>query len=393
MDKATLLAALKAALEAQNLEAIEQLALKALDEYEQEAFPYFFLGEANLLKEKYANTELCLAKAIEIDPKNSAYKLRLASVKEMQYQFDDAMLLYQNIFNEDEDNLQALMGLSRYFAEIAEEEEEALEYINKALVIAPKNALLYTLRAKAFLLFSKLEEALKDIEQSLFLAPTPAALLLKIKLLSEQNATTEMTRSYEQLIAIDPENPFYKMNFASHLMVTKDFERAAVQLEAVIAADKAAGQENTDCLELLAVAYTEQGKQAEALVLFNDLIGKDDKNWTLYTKRATVYLAMENKEAALADFTTAEQYVSAASKPELQQQKANLLIVLESYDAAIKVLIPLEKEETYAKEARFLLGKAYHSKGEMDSAYAYLQQASNQRHAEAKAYLERHFFV
>ena len=40
-----------------------------------------FLGEANILKDNYANAELCMVKAIELEEDNLDYKLRFCHIK------------------------------------------------------------------------------------------------------------------------------------------------------------------------------------------------------------------------------------------------------------------------------------------------------------------------
>ena len=116
---------------------LEELAQKVVSEQPENSLGYYFLAEANVLKPNYPNAELCLAKAIELDD-NISYKLRFATLKEMQGEFDNARLVYDKILMDDATNYHALLGMGHYymneggdFSAAAETYSQAIEASNE----------------------------------------------------------------------------------------------------------------------------------------------------------------------------------------------------------------------------------------------------------------------
>ena len=107
--------ALNEALRSANFQRLEDLAKQAVSTYPQEASAYYYLAEAYFLKKKWDNAALCLVKAIELEPDNTDYILRLARQKELEGAAEDANLLYRKAYAITPNKPAVIIALVKYY--------------------------------------------------------------------------------------------------------------------------------------------------------------------------------------------------------------------------------------------------------------------------------------
>ncbi len=392
MEQEALQIALAEALKAENFGGVEKLAREAVETYEDAAWGYYFLGEAFLQQADYERAEICLAKAIELDENNDDYRLRFAANKEAQELWEDACIVYAIILENNPNNLHALLGLAKIFLEVEKDGEQALEYILRAEAIVGWRAIVQMFKARALAEMEDFEGALAALENIFDKADVEEAHLLKISLLSrmESGDDSATIAAYEHLCDVfGKESPIHLLNFASFLMERAHWVAAEKQLGAYLATK---GGFDAVATELLGVVLSEQGKHAEAIAAFTQIIEAMPEDWTAYSKRANAHLSAADPKSALADLQTAAKYVSPASKSELSLHQARLQLRANQLKEAFALFSALSKDETYAADGYFGMAQVFQkSNTNPDKAFEALQKAVQLGHKEAAAFTTKHY--
>lgn len=389
MDTQKLLADLQTAWSTENTNILEAKAKDAVRIAPNEAFGYYFLAEANWQKGKYQNAEICIAKAIELAPKNAEYMLRLAVYKEGQNDLDSARLLYRKTLKLDEQNILAILGLARYYSNEADDVEQSISYLNKAIAIEPSNARLYILRAKAYLDIEEYEECVADTQQALSLEPLEDAFVLKINALVEMDAVAELKVSYQDLIKFSPQNAEYALTFGNYLLEEGDNAAAAELFKGLLA--KTEGVYSGALHGLLGLSLMGQEKYKEAIGIFDNMAKADPEDEEIYIQRSMAKQALGDTKGAIADLQEGAKYVSDSNKIPLYQKEAQLHSSLGDWAAAQQLYEQLTKDELYQAEGYLGLGQTLHQAGKLAEAFEALQQAQKLRNKEAQTYLQEHF--
>lgn len=386
MNQNELLSALQAALSAENVAETEQLARTAVEQFPNEAWGYYFLAEANVLKPNFDNAELCLAKAIELDEENNDYRLRFAALKEIQGDYDDVEALYLIILDKTPAEPRALMGLSRYYLYHLHDEERALEYINQALEAEPNSALLHCLRAHALLIAEKTEEALAACDTSLGIEESQEALVLKINALEVLHRAEALPAAYEHLLSIAPRNADYIWQYANFLGTQNQWEAAEKQLRLLLPIEEFP---QTPVLEALADVLEQQQKFADAIEIVSQWTALAPQEWLPFARRAHLHALAGDSNAALQDLKTATQYVTEASKADLLLQQARILLNLNDLREAGRLFQQASKDEVHAAEGFYGMGLVFYKAKSMDKAAEMMRQAVSLGHTEAENFLEK----
>lgn len=390
MNNEILLDALHSALEKGEYTNLENLAKEAVKETPDEAIGYYCLAEANWLKEKYNNAEVCMAKAIELDDKNVNYLLRLADFKMAQLAWDDARLLYSKALDLEPDNLQTLGGLARYFIEEAGDFQLGIEYLNRIIAAQPENPENWLLRAQAEFELNLLDEALEDVQQALELNPSEAAVTLKINILLDLNELDEVKESYEQLLSLQTENHLdYRISYGNYLLSYDFCEEAEMQFRKAL--EMSGDTFDGPLTGLLGLSLAGQSKYKEALVVFDEMVEKTPDDEEIYIQRANVHRALGDKKAALQDLKTATAMLSGEIQQLLYYKQAQLYMEFEDWDEAIKICQELAESELFKEDATYKLGEALYKSGDVAAAFKAMRQAQKLKHPSAKAFLQEHF--
>ncbi|MCP4441756.1 MAG: tetratricopeptide repeat protein [Aureispira sp.] len=391
MDTQKLLEDLNAALVKEDTNILEARARDAVREAPNQAFGYYYLAEANWQKAKYRNAEICIAKAIELDPFNADYMLRLASYKEGQNDLDSARLLYNKALKIDDQNILALLGLARYYTNEAEDAEQGITYISKAIEIDGAQAILYILRAKAYLDIEEYEEVLADTQQALSIESSEDAFILRINALMamDEDDVDELKATYQSLIAFCPQNAHYAITFGNYLIDEEDNAEAEQLFKGLLS--KTEGVYNGPLHGLLGLALVGQEKYKEAIAVFDEMAAADPEDEEVYIQRSIAKLGAGDTKGAIEDLRTGAKYVSDANKIRLYQKEAELHMSLGDWAASQKLYETLIKDELYQSDGYYGLGQSLHKSGDLDPAFEALQKAQKLKNKEAKAYLQEHF--
>lgn len=167
MSKKKLEEDIKAALKEQKKEQAKNLAKQAISKYPDNAFGYALLAEALIMDRPipFVKAEYCLAKASQIEPKNTDYLARFATLKDQQKQFDKSQLLWGKIVGLDPTHLQASMKRGGYLMRNNKNYRYAIEFFDKVIEHHPEFPRSYFMKAVANLELKKYEEALSDYEK------------------------------------------------------------------------------------------------------------------------------------------------------------------------------------------------------------------------------------
>ena len=234
MDKVQLIEALDTAILNYRYETFQELAKQAVSEYAEEAFGYYYLSEALLLEliPRYDEAEVCLAKALEFEPNNLAYMVKLGQLKQLLGRFDDAQIIWGKILKLDPENSTALISKASFLITQYQDYEPGLELINQAILINPDELSAYLYRADALSGLGQQEKALEDIE--LFLAAqeefSAIATLSKINILKELGRIEETFPLYEQVIESAPESHIHPFNYGQDLLNKANYSKAVEYL-------------------------------------------------------------------------------------------------------------------------------------------------------------------
>ncbi|MCH2045855.1 MAG: tetratricopeptide repeat protein [Saprospiraceae bacterium] len=389
METQELLQNLEAAFHNKNANLLEDLAREAVVTTPTAAYGYYFLAEANWLKEKYQNAEICIAKAIELEASNVAYILRLAHFKETQQEWDNARLLYSKTLDIDTENILALAGLARYAMNEASDYEQALEYLDQALRIRAENTELLRWRAIAYENLGNPKAALEDIKAILEQELTEDALILQLNATLALEDSDLVLAAYQQLIDFATDNLDHIMSLGNYLL---DKERYAEAEERFLfIKEKLGDQYNTSLYGVLALSLVGQEKYEEALAIFATMLAQDATDADVYIERAKVHQQMGNIKEAIKDLRQASTYVSELAKMDLFLQEAHMRLDLGDVEGSKKLYKKLMKDEVYAADAYFGLAQVLQKEGNTAQAFKAAMQAHKLGHRQAKDYAYEHF--
>ncbi len=379
--------ALNEALRSANFQRLEDLAKQAVSTYPQEASAYYYLAEAYFLKKKWDNAALCLVKAIELEPDNTDYILRLARQKELEGAAEDANLLYRKAYAITPNKPAVIIALVKYYLFEEEDTEAADLMLEEGLKAFPEHATLLYLKAQQLKIDEDNEDALEYLDKSLAVAASEAAFVSKINLLIQANEQEAVIKTQQQLIAyLDKEGTAYQVNFAQYLMSVERFEEAIPILQQL--------SQNTryqiTAQEMLALAYKGQGQYKLSIEQYTQLL-QGGQRAGLLISRAEAYQANEQIDAAIEDYETALGLLAAEDRYLTLEQLGHLYYSKGLYHKSIEQYKPLTKLDWYAKSAYFYLGKAYYAAQMRKEAFEMLQQAVKRKHPQAAQFLQQHF--
>ena len=166
------------ALEDDDIEEVEDLADDAIEQFPEEAFGYFYLGEALFFQREYNEAVEQYQKAIELAADNPDYKARLGLMYSKLGRLDEAKQIYKTILEYNDSHVTSLVALGVLELN-AYEADTALVLLNKALEIDPDYSEGYRIRALIHQKVDLYAEALADLESALLSFPTDSELWLQ----------------------------------------------------------------------------------------------------------------------------------------------------------------------------------------------------------------------
>jgi tetratricopeptide (TPR) repeat protein len=327
MNKENLILELEEALKNNNAETIINLSTQAVENFPEESFGYYFLGEGNLLNYKYPNAEICFGKAIELDD-NVSYKLRFADNKNLQGLYEDAMIVYAQILKFDNKNFKALLGLGNYHLN-DENFEAAIDYYSRALEIAPNNKDIYISRASANVRLNNFEAAMNDIAVAESDTFNEMLEIIKLEIytnLPEKNS--ELLSTLKKLVEYLPDNLYYRLNYGKLLYSKNDFEAAENEFTIIIDSDKKEGKFNEATHNYLFNVKIKLNKKEDALPIIALLIENDPTASNYLFERAKVNYELKEFELALSDLNAASALTADDAKSGILELKSQIFLSL-----------------------------------------------------------------
>lgn len=167
MSKKKLEEDIKKALQEQKKEQAKNLAKQAISKHPDDAFGYAYLAQALTLDRPipFVKAEYCLAKASQLEPKNTDYLAKFATLKDQQQQFDKSQLLWGKIVGLDPTHLQAAMKRGGFLMKNNKNYKYAIEFFDKVIEHHPEFPRSYFMKAIAKLELKEYEEALSNYEK------------------------------------------------------------------------------------------------------------------------------------------------------------------------------------------------------------------------------------
>lgn len=392
MNKDELKEALATALEQEAYEQLETLAKEAVSAYPQEAFGYAYLGEALLgeLPIPFPEVELCLAKASELEPKNTHYLERFAVVKTFQGEKEAAQLMWGKILSLNPNHVEALTAKGEYHLNTTQDHEQALSFLNRALEQDQQKVATLLYRADTYNRMEQYEAALQDVRQAIQLEPefNPQVTLLTISIFKNLGQIKEVLPLYEELIAKDEEeNYLYHYEYALTLIEIQELTKAVEQL---IKANELTNNQDGTILYLLGETALKDQQYEVALTAFKQCLEVKPELSEAAFHVVTILIKQGQLKEALDAVKKLSKSVKgdAFSEDRALVLEGQVLVALKEYKKAEDILVPVAKKQgLYQKEAYFQLGLLYHQQGDAPKAYKFVKAAAAGQHEEASQYL------
>lgn len=395
MNEENLRKALAISLLQDDYEALESLAKTAVATYPDKSFGYYYLGEVlhRSYPPKYEEAEVCLAKALEIEPENLGYWTRFAELKEAQARLEDAQLIWGKILGKDPNHVAALVAKAAFQLRQFQDYPQALELLDRAVLLAPNDASIYLYRAEALSGTDDFEEALAAVERSLELLDgfNEAATALKVTILEQLQATEQLATPYESLTTNSDTPAAYHASYGQYLFQNEQYAAASEQLAAAI--------EHTP--EPDAIQYRILGEAALYALLLEQATEALQQSLALEPDSTeTLLLLLDAKieqEAYQDAIQLIDQHLPKLSEDrsyteQLLIKKSRALTALEELSAAEAILLPLAKAKGIRqKEAFYGLGTIYQQQNTIPKAYQFMKAAAAAKHPLAADYIQAYF--
>lgn len=393
MKKEEFITVLDTAIKSKNREELEALAKDAVAQFPENAFGYAYLAEALVsdYPPLFLEAEVCLAKALEIAPKNVAYLARFAELKDYQNSFDDAQIIWNKVVMEDPYHAAALLAIGSYQLRTYQDYQGALPFLNQSIKSDSNQMVAYLCRAEALHNLGKDEEALLDIDKVLSDGFEELAAILKINILKKINKEAERFLLYQQLIEELPDSAIHPFNYGQELMEKEEYAAAIPLLKKAIE-----NSENPEILfyNLLGDAALEVGDIDTAEMAFATCVKIDAATLIYYHKLVKVFILQKKYEQALVDLNLlwerSEDNLSL--KQELVIQKGMTLLGLDRLDQAAATFLPISKVKGLNQAAAFYgLGLVFRAKKEIKKGYRFMKIARMLHHPQAADDIKIHF--
>ncbi|MEJ5369142.1 MAG: tetratricopeptide repeat protein [Bryobacteraceae bacterium] len=342
---------------------------------------YLRLGDAEMRRGMPAQAVAAYRRAVELysDPEEPAGKLAdiylaayvlsprkdpllLKEVEELA-----SSLAAKNPNSYQSLRLRAFLALADTTDKTQEHLFRAIEFFKKADAIKPKQPELRLAMVQTMAQVGQLEEAEKYAREMIEDNPkTPGAYWFLSRLYLQQNRLKDADAVVDRLIAANPETPAFRVDRAEYLFATQRKDEALRSL------DEIAGTPGIEpsLLKRVGDTYLRLGQPQKAYETYQAGVAKFPGQKTEFRlKMIPALLAMQKREEAIRLGELAAQ--EDPSNNGAISMRASLWLnfgTKEQFDAAVKDLQQLISKEPNNAVIRYNLGRAYHSRGELDAA-------------------------
>jgi tetratricopeptide (TPR) repeat protein len=388
MDKEKLISDLKKALDSSNFAALEPLAKSAVENYPTEAFGYAYLADFFGSKEQlnYKKAQTCIAKACELSPQNASYFVKFANLKEEQYLYEDARVLYLKALNADENNFEALKNMGLYELRVSRMLDKAKDYLTKAQTIQSEDKLVNLHLAELYYEQKNLEDALISINLALDNTFDESTTVLLIKILFALGNHKNGLKVYDSLVTKRPENIGYRFDFAQKLYNAKVYGEAATQLKKAM--DMSTEDVPESFVDLYVKSLTMNGKEAEAIAALDQVIKENPDNFIYYNLRANAYLFTKNVPKAIQDLKEIIRLLNDSNLNfEYREKLGFLLLKNDETEAAKAIFEEMTANTIQAKVGLYGLGIIAFSQDDFALSYHFLKKAKLKGNTDAEKFI------
>ena len=342
---------------------------------------YLRLGDAEMRRGMPAQAVAAYRRAVELYPDPEEPAGKLADIYLAAYVLgprkDPALLrevedLAASLAAKNPNSYQALR--LRAFLNLADPNDKtqehlfrAIEFFRKADAVKPKQPELRLAMVQTMAQVGELAEAEKYAREIIRDTPqATGAYWFLSRLFLQQNRLKDADAVVDQLIANNPSAPAYRVDRAEYLFVTQRKDAAMQELASLAASQSA----DPALLKRIGDTYLKFREPQKAYDLFASAVEKFPAQKTEFRlKMIPALLAMEKRDEAIRLAETAVR--EDPSNNGARSMRASLWLnfgTKEQFDAAIKDLQDLISKEPNNAVIRYNLGRAYHSRGELDAA-------------------------
>ena len=307
-------------------DAIAEATSKAIellgDDPQQQSAAYVLRA---LVQEKIDDKLADLDAAIKVDPSNVEALQARAAVRMQADNVDGAVEDLRSILNQDPSNqavaqaaVQQLVDLNRA--------EDAIDLLSKTLEAQPSEGL-YRLRAILYRMQGKEDQALEDLNKALAMQPKdPVSLLQRAEIALSNNDVQAAKRDLKSATEISPQVANSDQAILVRCLIAIEEERMADAINAMKLLVERSPDDTFRQLQL-ATLYMQDERPRQAVETLSKILDREPKNVTALRTRADALLAVGDHAAAVRDYETALSY-SEEGDPENAGILNNLAWVL-----------------------------------------------------------------
>lgn len=271
----------------------------------QTANKYYKAGYKQYKKGNYELALQHFTHAVDIDPSFVDAFFMRGSVYKALEQYTRALSDLEQVILISDYRTNAYLEKGEIYSEIG----DSIEALYCAdMVLEHDEDDIEALYLRAYVLyvhFNKLDEALDDIERSIWLDPSyPQDHCLQAEILLDMWEYDAALESIDRAIEMEPKDPYYYYIRACIKEAKTDYEGAQKDLEKALRFDN--DEQCTPCIYFeLAFIKDELGELQNAIDGYSKVIEFDPKYSEAYYNRAMCYLELDEIEAACADLDKA----------------------------------------------------------------------------------------
>lgn len=391
LEREALLEDILDALEDGDYEEAEDIADEAIELFPNEAFGYYYMGEAMFMQGDVEDAIDYYQRGVKRAPQNVTYRARLALMYAKIGEDNRAKQLYKSVLKLNDRHVDTLVALGVYAVNDGTY-EIGLKYLNRAIDSAPDEVEAYRIRAILHANMDDYSAALADINKALEALPNDTELWLqKINLHDLTGDKKATIQAFEAWVVLDTDDANRYAKLGDFYERQQDY--AAAETAYTQAIEKELYGDYAAIHSYLSRGWTRyyQDKLVEAKDDFNTVIDLDAQMTTAYLGLAETSVKAGHANAAQMQLDLGIDVV-AQDAWVLYNKKGVLLAQDQNWDAAkaaFDALVQDEEEEIQA-EGYFSLGKLYQMQDDLQAAYLAWKQAAERFHLEAEACIEEH---
>lgn len=391
LEREELLEDILDALEDGDYEETEDLADEAIEAFPNEAFGYYYVGEAMFLQGDIEDAVAYYQKAVDRAADNPDYKARLALMYAKMEEEEKAKQIYSSILEVHDKHVDSLVAMGVY-AINEDDSETALVHLDKALMVSPDYADAYKIRAIVHANRSNYKDALMDIDKALTLVSDDRELWnQKINLLTISGDVAGTELAFKEWVALDPNDASRYKAQADFYVSQQKYQEAETAFTEAIEKELYGDYAAINSILSRGWARLNLDKTTAAIDDFSRVIELDAKRVDSYIGMAEARVKTGAVDAAITyldlglDIVLNNKWMLYNKKGVVYAQAGNW----EAAANAFQALLDIEDEEVNA-EGHFSMGKMYHLKGDLEAAFRSWRKASDIFHLEAEACIEKY---